>query len=127
MVKVSFELNIVPRAKQSTRFGSRGCYTPKDLVAYQNGVGWEAKIAMMAAGLDLFTETVQTEIVFRVPDLRKRDIDNLEKAINDAMNGIVYEDDRQVVKVGKEIVIDRKTPGIRVTVKAYKQQEVLYG
>lgn len=54
---------------------------------------------------------------FYVKDLVRRDIDNLEKNILDGMNGIVWNDDSQVVKVTKEKRLDRARPRVDVTVE----------
>jgi Holliday junction resolvase RusA-like endonuclease len=49
---------------------------------------------------------------FRVHDLRRRDIDNLEKNVLDGMNGVCFHDDSQVVDVRKHKVLDRSEPRV---------------
>lgn len=54
----------------------------------------------------------------------KPDIDNLEKAIFDAMNGVVWKDDVQVISVAKWKKYSQ-TPGVKVAVTALaKEAEV---
>ena len=57
------------------------------------------------------------EIEFYLQDLNKRDIDNLEKNVLDALSGIVYDDDKQVVSVKKRKMLYRKSPRTIVTVQ----------
>lgn len=44
----------------------------------------------------------KTGIAKDAPQLPRPDIDNLEKAVLDALNGVAYEDDSQVACVTKE-------------------------
>ena len=54
------------------------------------------------------------ELTFRVPDRRVRDGDNLEKAILDAMQGIVYRNDCRAWVHRKTLVLDPQRPGVSV-------------
>lgn len=56
-------------------------------------------------------------IRFFVGDLRRRDIDNLEKNLLDGLNGTVFDDDNQVVRVEKEKRLSRSRPRVEVTVE----------
>jgi Holliday junction resolvase RusA-like endonuclease len=55
---------------------------------------------------------------FHVHDLRRRDIDNLEKNLLDGMNGVVYRDDSQVVAVRKCKRLNREDPRVVVSVRS---------
>ena len=102
------------RPRVTTRGGYAHAYTPAKTREFENLVGWSAKRAMcqrlpVASGRALFVQIT----VSLVPPLswskkrrseafgafcsKKPDTDNVAKAILDAMNGIVYEDDAQVV------------------------------
>lgn len=102
------------RPRLTTRGGYAHAYTPAKTREFENLVGWAAKRAMcqrppVASGRALFVQIT----VSIVPPLswskkrrsesfgafcsKKPDTDNVAKAILDAMNGIVYEDDAQVV------------------------------
>jgi Holliday junction resolvase RusA-like endonuclease len=108
-------------------------FTPEKTVSYENLVGWTAAQAM--AGKPLIEQPVAVWLTVycavpaswskvqqhlaltgnRLPTT-KPDIDNLIKAIFDAMNGVVWKDDVQVVDlaVGKRY---DATPGVAVAVK----------
>lgn len=102
------------RPRVTTRFGYAHAYTPAKTREFETLVGLAAKRAMcqrppVASGQALFVQIT----VSLVPPLswskkrrseafgafcsKKPDTDNVAKAILDAMNGIVYEDDAQVV------------------------------
>lgn len=53
---------------------------------------------------------------FRVPDRRRRDIDNLEKNVLDALKGVIYIDDTQVHAVSKTKIVDAQNTGIDVMI-----------
>lgn len=134
---LTFVVPGAPIGKGRPRVTTRGgkfatMYTPEKTVNYEGLVAHSAKVAMAGAPLIDGPAAVTLEIVCQVPaswSQRKRvqalsgqvypttkpDIDNVEKAIFDGLNGVVWRDDVQVVDVTK-----RKrygdTPGVRVTV-----------
>lgn len=89
-----------PIAKQRPRFGKGKVFTPPETVAYEQSVAWAAKIAMK--GRPILTGPVELSIIAsfggkeRGWHTKKPDITNICKALEDAMNGIVYKDDSQV-------------------------------
>lgn len=126
-----------PIGKGRSRVSTRGSkfaqlYTPEKTVNYEGLVAHSAKVAMAGAPLIDGPASVRLEIVCQVPaswsqkkrsaalagsvyPTTKPDIDNVEKAIFDGLNGVVWRDDVQVVEVAK-----RKrygdTPGVSVTI-----------
>lgn len=50
-------------------------------------------------------QTTKNKPMHRLPHAKKPDLDNLEKAILDALNGVAWVDDSQVCKVLKEKII----------------------
>lgn len=52
---------------------------------------------------------------FFVPDRRRKDIDNLEKTVLDALSTVVYTDDANVVSVTKSKRLNRANPRTIVT------------
>lgn len=101
------------RPRVTTRFGYAHAYTPAKTKEFETVIKWAAKRAMcqrppVASGRAVFVQIT----VSLVPPLswskkrrsealgtvcsKKPDTDNVAKAILDAMNGIVYEDDAQV-------------------------------
>lgn len=83
-------------------------YTPEATLAYERLIADHAKLAMI--GKAMFLCPVETTITFILkgdeclwPTSRlDGDADNLEKAVLDALNGIVFEDDKLVVKSVRE-------------------------
>lgn len=105
-----------PRPRITTRGKHGHAYTPADhpIHAYRAAVAAAAR----AAGAGVHGEPVQVVIDFifkrpkshlrkagvkaDAPRLPRPDIDNLEKAVLDALNGVAWEDDTQVACVVKE-------------------------
>jgi len=83
-------------------------YTPQGTLDYEKLIAEHAKVAMF--GKTMFSCPVETEITFVLkgeggswPTSRlDGDADNLEKAVLDALNGIVFEDDKLVVRSIRE-------------------------
>lgn len=125
-MKIEFTVPGEPQSKGRPRFYHNGkfvrTYTPSDTVNYENLV----KLAWMQRAEDQFSDpirkltgAIKAEIwaFFPIPksaskkkqtqmlqdEIRpitvKKDLDNICKAILDALNGIAYDDDRQVVVI----------------------------
>ena len=102
-----------PRHKISTRGGFAKAYISKDhpIHAYKQAIQLEAKVAM--AGLASVEGPVLVTAMFRfgrpkshtkaarIDDNHKQkpDLDNLVKAVLDALNGICWADDSQVCQI----------------------------
>ena len=102
-----------PRHKVSTRGGFAKAYIPKDhpIHAYKEAVRLSAKVAM--AGLAPVDGPVLVTVLFRFArpkshakagraddnHKQKPDLDNLAKAVLDALNGICWADDSQVCQI----------------------------
>ena len=106
-----------PVGKGRPRFAKTGRpYTPKKTAEYESHVEWTARKAMWDNGRQTATDApcaVFIDAAYEVPlSYSKRrkaqcnageitpgkpDIDNVQKAILDALNGVVYLDDKQVV------------------------------
>lgn len=95
----------IPRPKARPRVGRGGrFYTPRDVDGWKEGI--EA-LALAQFGNEPYTKAVVLEMHFQFPRPKSRsrtslmetrpDGDNLEKAVLDALNEIVYLDDKQVV------------------------------
>lgn len=106
----------VPVAKGRPRLGRYGTYTPKKTQEYEEYVKmcWVAKYG----GIQPSEQPLEVNIVFYMPipksyskkqraeilngrlkPTKKPDIDNLIKSVLDALNGLVYADDSQIIKV----------------------------
>lgn len=65
---------------------------------FKAAAGWAARAAMMAAGLEETTKPVAWQFEWSRPAHRRGDVSNIVKALEDAMKGIVWGDDEQVVE-----------------------------
>lgn len=112
--------------------GNARMFTPEKTVNYEGLVKYAAHEAMKDSELLLKAVNVCLQIGCQVPaswsnkkqeralnnlifPTTKPDIDNLEKAIFDGMNGVVWKDDVQVIGVAK-FKFYSNNPGVRVTV-----------
>jgi Holliday junction resolvase RusA-like endonuclease len=115
--------NPIPKARPRVvlREGQRPrAYTPRQTKAYEAEVAWAAKQAMR--GRTPFAGPVGMTLKFYRATRARADGDNLEKAIADAMNGLVYLDDDQVVECHRYKRLDRQWP--RVEVEVWEVEEV---
>lgn len=96
-----------PRTVQ-TRQGKRMTYTPGKSASFEKDVKWEAKRAGIrkSSGLVVLTMRFYGS---------RADWDNLAKSICDALNGIAYEDDRQIVEA--HVFVERKAKPARTEVE----------
>jgi Holliday junction resolvase RusA-like endonuclease len=63
------------------------------------------------------TGPVSVTLWFHEPDARRRDPSNLQKLIEDALSGIAYVDDSQIVEMHwRRAGIDRKRPRVEIEV-----------
>lgn len=86
-----------PVPKQSFRVSGKGGYRSPRVSAWQDEVGYYARMA--AQGYAPFSGPLRVEMRFHLSHRRRVDLDNLSKAVLDACNGVIYEDDKQVVEL----------------------------
>lgn len=141
---ISFTIPGQPVPKGRPKFARRGsfvqAYTPEKTASYENLVKLHAAQAM--AGGAPITGAVELRIWLQVAipssmtkrdrakigtggtlPVKKPDLDNVLKALTDAMNGIVYKDDAQIVRA----VVDKvysETPKAEVLVQ--RCEEMVY-
>ena len=113
---VRFTIPVRPKPKQRPQHGRGYTYTPKETREYEQMVGIYARIAVKRP----LRGAIRVKVDFYLPipkswpegkkrlaeagEIRpasKPDLDNLEKALFDGINGIVWIDDAQVVEVHK--------------------------
>ena len=108
-----------PQPKERPRRGANGrWYTPGATVAYERAVGACGLAAGLRPGLGE-RHTGEYRVVVRLwfKDRRRRDVDNVVKAIMDGLNGIAFMDDSQVVEMTIRRDIDRENPRAQITVE----------
>jgi Holliday junction resolvase RusA-like endonuclease len=110
MVDFSITIPWTPKAKASVRLGVRGAYNPSKvgMLRLRNYVVKNMYLKRPLTG-PLFVLThfvfpapaskkpVHRKAYHQMPHAQKPDADNLEKFLNDALNGIVWNDDCQIV------------------------------
>ena len=116
MNEVSFTLEGNPVAKQSFKINKKigGSYKDKKMAAYEAYVKEIAILAMIGkevihkdhpcyVRITVFVNKTQKDISRYYP-IVKPDLDNVSKGILDALNKVVYYDDKQVV----DLVVSRR-------------------
>ena len=82
---------------------------------------WMASAAMLAkcacrrAGWKPVEDKVVVELRVAWPDHRKRDTSNLHKLLGDALEGVVYTNDRYALLRDMDYAVDRKRPRLDIT------------
>jgi Holliday junction resolvase RusA-like endonuclease len=94
--------------KARPRPGRRAWYVPTQEL--QNNIGWQAKVAMREAKLEPLIGAVAIDVEIVTDGFPRSDIDNVLKLVADALNKIVYDDDRQIVDAH---IRRRRIPGAR--------------
>ena len=131
-MKISFELYIKPLAHQSFRIGRNGIrYKPKKIVDYQRNIK-VLILEQLPKDFDIITSGSEIKVNYieyiysypksfskkkRVktfkttkPDLQ----DNLNKAFFDSLEGLVYEQDQNIVEINRMSKFYGETDQIRV-------------
>lgn len=106
----------VPRGQERPRFGGHAAYKSTEAQAYEDSIAWAYRkacpgaepirepIGIRIAAAYPIPKTDSREVTTKkqagaiLPD-KKPDIDNVAKAILDALNGIAWVDDKQVVRL----------------------------
>ena len=134
---VTFMVEGTPVPKGRPRFARRGkfvsTYSPKTTVDYESKVSEAAKLAM--AGADPLETPVAAYVYIRLPvpksyskqrtkdclygfekPTKRPDVDNIVKSVLDALNGVVYQDDCQIVSIHATKCYASE-PGVDVMIK----------
>jgi len=114
-----------PVAKARPRVGNGHAYTPEATRTWEQAVGWAALQARGAAGIaEPVAGPVAVTMEFRVSEGSRADIDNLAKAVLDALNGIIYADDSQVHYIAaRRLLAGAEPPAASVTVSFIGERE----
>jgi crossover junction endodeoxyribonuclease RusA len=116
-VKVKYVVGGMPQGKQRPRLGKGGrVYTPKATKRFERMIAWAA-LGVRPRGW-ILDGRFRVEVIGYYPDDRRRDADNLLKSVLDGMNGVLYNDDSQVVEASVTKETDRLRPRTEVTVLA---------
>lgn len=116
--ELTLHFNLKPTPHQSFRRGRNGvAYTPKKILDFKKDVAWElsnqlnSDFEIIKAGTPIIVEYLHycfefpksTALKRRIEGLQKTTkpdlLDNLNKAFIDALEGIVFEQDQNIVEV----------------------------
>ena len=102
-------IKIRPKAAPRPRFSRNGTYNPAEYTNYKKAIALIAKTKFEKKDTPI---TMKIEFFFKVPKswskakkeniphhTSKPDVDNLVKSVKDALNGVAYKDDSQVVSI----------------------------
>jgi Holliday junction resolvase RusA-like endonuclease len=100
---IAFTVPGRPVPKKRPRLGVHGrrayIYTPPETVAYEQTVGWMARVACR----EPLQGPIEVRIIVSFSGRRSEpDLDNCIKSILDGCNRIAFSDDRQVVRIVAE-------------------------
>ena len=102
-----FRIDIRPRPKQRPRFFNGHIYTPHETQDYECALRKIVERRMQIDGAEMFQKWAKIQVTFTFCQLKKPkpfhnsrpDLDNLLKAVLDAMNGTLYRDDAIILSV----------------------------
>lgn len=128
MTTLSFVVPGVPVPKGRPRVVRGHTFTPKRTTAYEAKVSWAALVARRNAtrsgiAWDLGAESFRVTLVVFAKDRRRTDVDNIEKGILDACNGILWNDDSQVDDLRTVRTVDKGNPRVVVLVKTATRED----
>lgn len=98
-----------PSANRYWRRAGRHIHKSAEAKAYQEAVAW------LAHGVQPLQGEVAVHLAWYRP-AKRGDLDNRIKVILDALNGVAYEDDKQIVKIIAERHDDKHEPRVEVVV-----------
>lgn len=134
-MKIEFVVYGKPQGKQRPRFSRRSnsIYTPKNTQMYERQIAKAYRAA--ANGFSFGDKPVDIWItaVFAKAKTSKKeyptikpDIDNIQKAVFDGLNGVAYNDDKQILTavIHKTFCkLDGEKPRLLITVMESKENE----
>jgi crossover junction endodeoxyribonuclease RusA len=110
--------NPVPKGRPRAGKGGR-VYTPQ---ATRDAESW-VKLHAKRAGLPCLGGPVKLSLSFYRANAVPCDVDNLAKLASDALNGLAFEDDKQIVWLVAVKAIDRKNPRTEIEIEEVEPVE----
>ena len=113
-------------SKLRARQGKNGWYTPAETVAYERELGLIARNQMQLQEVEAFEKDIPLSVTIAFVKkgklTGKPDIDNCAKAVLDALKGVCYHDDSQIVHLtaGKINPGDGEPIGVAIRIQEVK-------
>ena len=120
MLKI--EVQTEPRPQGRVRVVNNHAYYRAVDSEFRDEISWAARSVMKDAEPLKCPLSVSVKIYRRFKPASKRygDVDNFLKSIFDGLNGIVYEDDAQIVRIVAEKFRDKKNPRAEIVISEYE-------
>ena len=109
--KFWFRGNPIPKGRP--RYARDHFYTYAPTADWEEMVGWQARDQFKRRPL---LGPLGIGFIFYREDRRKVDLDNLEKAMLDGLQGVFFEDDSQIKEKTGKVLYDKERPGVEVTI-----------
>ena len=120
---IEFEVPGEPVPKKRARVVGRRAFTPAQTVAYEQAIGWAFRQAYQGEPLEGPLRVFVTVREAGRPRQRQGDADNYAKSVLDALNGLAWADDRQVVEL--HVYVNREAFGPGVAIEIVKIERAL--
>ena len=130
-MQLAFEVQTKPVPQARPRFFIRkhgqknivGAYDPAQCKSFKEVIAWHARLKMRERGIREATKApIAISLIFGMGrsaegayHTKRPDIDNLAKAVKDALKGIVYADDSQIVEA--HLFKQYGRPEVRIEIK----------
>lgn len=123
MNKLKLSIEIDPLPQPRPRFSKGRCYEPARISAYKEAIGYQARVAMKgnAPPIDAVKVCLKFWRKYKATSRRFADADNLAKAVMDACNGILWQDDSQIVSLTAEKY--QGTPRLEIEVLPFEENK----
>lgn len=118
-LKISILHSGEPLTKSNSYFfRRRSVWIPAHIAEYEAALKNTAAATMSALGLQPLSGPISITITYYLGSKRRKDLPNLPKTTCDALNGIVYKDDNQIVHQIMYKYLDDKHPRVEIEVVA---------
>lgn len=122
MTPFAFTVPGSPVPWQRARGRGKRRFSSPEQTEYQNAVRWAALAACPPALRAALVKDAKivwiVALSIVVPDRRRRDADNVQKQIGDALQGVLWLDDSQIVEWHVRRVVDAERPRVEVVTVA---------
>lgn len=111
-MKISFKTMPPSTNRLYGRMAGR-IYVRADARSAKDDIGWEARTQFRYKP---FSADLIVEMKVFWPDRRRRDIDNGTKAFLDALTGVLWLDDSQIIKLTLYKMLDKQNPRVELEI-----------
>lgn len=114
--EVTFEVLGEPVPKKRARVVDGHAFTPGETVAFEAAIGWAFRAVYQGAPLE---GPLRVHVTVREQSRRPQqqgDLDNYVKSALDALNGLAWRDDREVVAIHATVNRHAVSPGMVIDI-----------